>query len=149
MRASINRHLRNRLAADQTGGVLVEFALLFPFLVTLLVGVLQVGLHVQNTNAVRNLASDGSRMAVVQYQQGNSISASQIEAMIRGRGVGPRYNLNGDRLTVVVTEEASRIGGVTEMSIRITYDAPDYLAFVDSDALRLVYQRPVFLLTPT
>ena len=138
-----------RQARDERGGTLVEFALVSPIMLTLLFGVIQVGLHVQNANAVRNLAADGARAAVVEYQRGNSLSANQIAAEIRARGVGPKYNLNLDRLDVVVTEEASRIGGVDEMSIAISYDMPNYLAFVDLSDLTIEYERPVFLLPPT
>ena len=138
-----------RLARDERGGTLVEFALVSPIMLTLLFGVIQVGLHVQNANAVRNLAADGARAAVVEYQRGNSLSANQIAAEIRARGVGPKYNLNLDRLDVVVTEEASRIGGVDEKSIAISYDMPNYLAFVDLSDLTIEYERPVFLLPPT
>ena len=148
----MRRHLASfgkRLARDERGGTLVEFALVSPIMLTLLFGVVQVGLHVQNANAVRNLAADGARAAVVEYQRGNSLSANQIAAEIRARGVGPKYNLNLDRLDVVVTEEASRIGGVDEMSIAISYDMPNYLAFVDLSDLTIEYERPVFLLPPT
>jgi hypothetical protein len=135
----------NGLRADQRGGVLVEFALLAPFLLTLLIGVVQVGLHVQNANAVRNLASDGARFTVVEYQRDNALSADSIEAVIRSRGVGPKYNLNADFLTVDVDEPNTRIPGLKELEIRVTYSAPDYLAFVAGDALNLVYERPVFV----
>jgi len=136
----------NRLAREQHGGVLVEFALLAPVLLTLMIGVVQVGIHVQNSNAVRNLAADGARAAAVEYQRGNALSASQIAAEIQARGVGPKYNLVLDRLDVEVTEQASRIAGVTEMQIEITYAMPNFLAFVDLSALDIEYQRPIFLL---
>lgn len=133
---------------DQHGGVLVEFALLAPVIITLLFGVVQVGLHMQNFNAIRNLAADGARFAVVEYQQGNELSTTAIQAEIESRGFGPRYNLNSNRLTVLVTEPATRIAGLREMNILITYDLPDYLAFVDTESLELEYDRPVFLVIP-
>lgn len=135
-----------RLRGDERGAALVEFALVAPIFLTLLMGVIQVGLHVQNTNAVRNLASDAARYAVVEYQRGNKLSTSQISMVIRARGVGPRYNLNTDRLNVTVTEPASRIGGVREMRIALSYDLPDFLAFVDNGAFQINYVRPVFLI---
>lgn len=135
------------IVRDTRGSVLVEFALLTPMFLTLLVGVVQVGLHIQNSNAVRNLASDGARFAVVEYQRGHQSSTDIIETWIRSTGVGPKYNLNTDRLEVIVTPQAtSRIDGAIEMEIGLTYNAPDYLAFVPGDALQLNYHRPVFLL---
>lgn len=135
------------IRTDERGAVLIEFALLAPLFITLLVGVVQVGLHIQNKNAVRNLASDGARFAVVEYQRGHQSTTDIIETWMRSRGVGGRYNLNTDRLGVSVTQQAtSRISGVVEMEIKVNYTAPDYLAFVPGDVLSLEYTRPVFLL---
>jgi hypothetical protein len=135
------------LRTDQRGAALVEFALVAPIFLTLLMGVIQVGLQVQNANAVRNLASDGARYAVVEYQRGNKLSTDQIGMVIRARGVGPRYNLNTDRLNITVTEPTSRIGGVREMRIALSYDLPDYLAFVNTGPFQVSYVRPVFLIS--
>lgn len=137
------------LRSDERGSVLVEFALLAPVFLTLLVGVLQVGLHMQNANAIRNLASDGARFAVVQYQLERGSPPDVIETRMRSWGTGGRYNLATDRLGITVTEEStSRIAGSIEMEIRVTYSAPDMLAFVPGDVLELEYVRPVFLLAP-
>lgn len=146
----IHRNLQRLRAirGDQRGAVLVEFALVAPVILTLLFGVVQVGLHVQNYNAIRSLAADGARFAVVEYQQGNELSATAIEAQIEARGWGPKYNLNSNLLSVQVTEPTTRIAGLREMNIRITYDMPDFLAFVDTDALVIEYERPVFLVIP-
>jgi Flp pilus assembly protein TadG len=141
---------RTRLGADERGSVLIEFALLAPVFLTLLIGVVQVGLHMQNANAVRNLASDGARFAVVQYQRERNSPTEVIETYIRSEGVGGKYNLATDRLTVTVTEESpSRIAGAIEMEIRVAYNAPDFLAFVPGELLQLDYVRPVFLLPPS
>src|SRR5690606_17589186 len=140
--------LRKPLARDERGAVLVEFAMLAPALLLLLIGVFQVGVHVQNANAVRNLAADGARWTVVQYQRGNSLTTEQVELGIAARGTGNRFNLNPDRLEVEVTQPVSRIAGVREMNIRITYAAPNFLGFADVPALALDYERPVFLLIP-
>lgn len=132
--------------SDRRGGVLVEFAMLAPVFLTLLIGVIQIGLHIQNSNAVRNLASDGARFAVVQYQRDQKSSTDIIETWIRSQAVGDKYNLDTDRLGVTVTQQTSRIADTSEMKIQITYNAPDFLAFVDGDALQISYERPVFLL---
>lgn len=146
MRRPILRKWLDRIESDRRGSVLVEFALLAPVIIALLIGVVQVGLHVQNSNAVRNLASDGARMATVAYQRGNQLTAEQIGIMIRSEGVGGKYNLDTDRLEINVTQPTSRIGGVREMRIQITYDPPNFLSFAGVSALRLSYERPVFLL---
>lgn len=140
-----------KLRHDERGSVIIEFALLAPVFLTLLIGVVQVGLHMQNSNAVRNLVSDGARFAVVEYQRERGGSTTEaIETTIRSKGVDGKYNLDTDRLGVTVTEVIpSRIVGSIEMEIRVTYSAPDFLAFVPGEVLELEYVRPVFLLPPS
>ena len=148
MQHGISSFWQRLIRNNESGSVLVEFALLAPAYMTLLMGVFQVGAWVQNYNAVRNLTADGARFAVVQYQRGNALTTVQMESYLRARGIGDTYHLNTDRLGTTVTQETSRIAGVTEMSIRISYAPPDWLAFVDGETLTIVYERPVFLLIP-
>lgn len=159
----INDQVSNRMLRDERGSVLIEFALLAPAVIMLLIGVVQVGLHIQNSNAVRNLAADGARFAVVESQLDRPSSTDTVETWIRSHAVGSRYNLKADRLNICVTSSGtaaspgcpdevaavtSRISGVREMQIRIIYNAPNHLPFIDG-ALKLDYTRPVFLLTPS
>ena len=158
-----HRALADRMRRDERGSVLIEFALLAPAVIMLLLGVVQVGLHVQNYNAVRNRAADGARFAVVQAQRDRPTSGDTVETWIRSRGIGPKYNLNTDRLSICVTSSGSaaspgcptgaaavtsRVTGVREMKIQIIYRAPDHIPFVAGNVLRLDYTRPVFLLQP-
>lgn len=139
------RNLLKQIQSDQTGSTLIEFALLAPALITAIIGVFQVGVWVQNYNAVRNLAMDSARFAAVEYQKGTQISTDDLALAIQARGVGNLYNLENDRLEVTVNEVTTRISGVKELDIDITYTAPDWLAFVELDALNLTYSRPVFV----
>jgi len=141
--------LAGALRRDQSGSTLVEFALLAPAFLTLMFGIMQVGVHMQNYNAVRNLAADGARFAVVSYQKGNQLSATSIQAEVFSRGVRPKYGLNGNRLEVTVDPitDSADIAGIKETTIHITYDAPDFLGdLVPGGTLDLAYERPVFLL---
>lgn len=139
------RNLLKQIQSDQTGSTLIEFALLAPALITAIIGVFQVGVWVQNYNAVRNLAMDSARFAAVEYQKGTQISTDDLALAIQARGVGNLYNLENDRLEVTVNEVTTRISGVKELDIDITYTSPDWLAFVELDALNLTYSRPVFV----
>ena len=61
-------HMR-RLTANERGASAVEFALLAPVFISLMLGVVEVGMYMQNYSAVRSLASDASRFAAVEYQK--------------------------------------------------------------------------------
>lgn len=139
-------HLARRLRRSRDGSTMVEFAIIGPAMITLLLGVVQTGIQVQNYNAVRNLASDGARFTTVQYQKGTRSATDTIETWMYARGVSGVYNLNIDRLTVDVTEQAtSQLPGLVEMNISVTYAAPDYLWSIAGDTLTITASRPVFL----
>ena len=137
-----------KLLRDSRASALIEFAMLAPVFILLLIGMLQIGLQIQNYNAVRNLASDGARYAVVQYQKGIKNSTSSIEAWIRARAVSGQYNLNTDRLGIAVSQPltGSQVAGTTEMDINVTYAAPNFVPQIAASALNLSYTRPVFLM---
>lgn len=139
------RNLLKQIKKSETGSTLVEFALLAPTLITAIVGIFQVGAWVQNYNAVRNLSMDSARFAAVEYQKGNQITPEDLALQVRARGVSGTYNLTDERLQVTVQEVTSRITGVKELDIDVTYTAPDWLAFVDSGVFAVSYSRPVFV----
>lgn len=125
---------------------MVEFALIGPAMILVLLAVFQVAIHIQNYNAVRNLAADGSRFAVVQYQKGTRSPATAIETWIRSKAVSGVYNLNTDRFEVIVTPAtSSQLAGMIQMDIAVSYAAPEYLWSIAGDTLNISYTRPVFL----
>lgn len=135
-----------KFSADRRGSTMVEFALIGPAMMLVLLAIVQIGMQIQNYNAVRNLASDGSRFATVEYQKGTRSTTAAIETWMRARGVGGAYNLDTDRLGVTVTPVAtSRLTGLVELSIAVNYDAPEYLWTVAGDTLAISYTRAVFL----
>ena len=135
-----------RLPSHAEGSTAVEFALIGPAMILVLLAVVQIGLQIQNYNAVRNLAADGSRFAAVEYQKGTRSPTSAIETWIRTKAVSGVYNLDTDRLGVTVTQDASsRLTGLVEMDIAISYSAPEYLWSVAGTALTISYTRSVFV----
>lgn len=134
------------LRRDARGNAIIEFALIGPAMLLTLLAVFQIALHIQNYNAVRNLAADGSRFAVVEYQKGAKSSGPAIETWVRAKALSGVYNLDTDRLTVTVTPVViSRLTGMNEMMIVVSYEAPQYLWSVAGDALNISYSRAVFL----
>ena len=57
--------LFKRLAHDLQGSVAIEFALIGPVFLTMFLGVLQIGIGMQNYNALRGISADVARYAVV------------------------------------------------------------------------------------
>lgn len=141
------RHFINRLRADTLGAAAIEFALLGPAFLVMMLGVLQVGLGLQSYNALRSLSADVARYSVVQYQTGNDISNSQIRTWARNHARGAPYLLDPDRLGVTVNDATTqRVAGAKELTVEVTYRTTSVLEFIDIDGPTLDFERPVFLL---
>jgi Flp pilus assembly protein TadG len=144
-------HLRfmRRLQASDRGASAIEFALLAPVFLGLMMGVVEVGLYMQNYNAVRSLASDASRFAAVEYQKNNTITEDVLEANIQAMGVALPYNLLDSQLTVTVTEVTpARVNGAREFDMDIDYALPDIIGGTTIDDFTISYSRPLFVLAP-
>jgi len=142
----MNRRFAHQLREDQTASMAVEFALLGPILLTLLVGVFQVATYMQNYNAVRSIASDGARYTMIEYQKGNNVTNTQIRSILLSAATNAPYLLDTDRLTISVDDVAtSRVTGAKEMEIDIAYTLEDWLPFVTLPETTLNYSRPIFV----
>jgi Flp pilus assembly protein TadG len=136
-----------RLAASTRGASAVEFALLAPVFIALMIGVVEVGVYMQNYNAVRSLAGDAARFAAVEYQKNNLATESTLETNIQAMGIASPYNLNNNLLVVDVNEVIpSRVNGAREFDLDITYSLPDIIGGTSIDNITLNYSRPLFVL---
>lgn len=135
-----------RLRREDRGSVAVEFALVGPMLIGMLMGVLQIGIGMQNYNALRGVSADVARYAVINYQTGNRLNSSQLEEYATGVATTAPYGLNHERfMTQVSVATTQRVTGATELTIRLTYNIPTFLGIFGIDEFPVVYTRPVFV----
>jgi len=140
------RRFAHQLREDQTASMAVEFALLGPLLLTLIVGVFHVATYMQNYNAVRSIASDGARYTMIEYQKGNDVTNTQIRSVLLSAATNAPYLLDTDRLTISVDDViTSRVTGAKELEIDISYTLEDWLPFVTLPETTLNYSRPIFV----
>lgn len=134
-----------RIGRDRTGGALIEFALLAPVFIMMLVGVLQIGVYMQNYSAVRSLAAEAARFAVVEYQKSNNMSEADLEANVNAMAVDAPFNLQPGSLQVDLEQVTSPVDGARKFDMNLTYSAPNFLSGFGIDDLTLEYSRPVFV----
>ncbi len=138
----------HRTWLDRDGSVVVEFALIGPTLIAMLMGVLQMGLAMQNYNALRGISADAARIAVVNYQADNRLNDSQIAAVARNLAVNAPYGLISDNVTVSLTTPGTqRVSGATEKTLDISYRIPSVLTIIGIDNIPISYSRPIFLIS--
>ena len=136
------------LVRDTDGSVIIEFAIIGPVLITMLFGVLQIGIGMQNYNAIRGISADVARYAVVNYQTKNRLTTAQLQTYAAGIASAPPYGLQRARFQATVTTAATqRVAGATEYTLRINYRVPTVLEIVGIGEIPLTYSRPVFVIT--
>lgn len=143
------RTLLSRIHGDKAGAAMVEFALLAPVIIALMMGVMQLGIALQNYNAVRNVSADVARYAMVQYATGNTLTDDQLRNFALSSGRGAPYLLSSDRMSATVTNATTqRVTGATEETLTINYQIPTLLDPMGLRGPYITYSRPVFLTTP-
>lgn len=136
-----------QLWRDRAGVATIEFALLGPTVIMLMIGVLQIGMAMQSYNAIRNVAADTARFAVVQYQRGLAPDTDAIEAHAQAIATGGPYLLNSGAFTAVVEEAGvQRVDGALEMTLTVTYTVPAILPFASWASLPIDFSRSIFVL---
>lgn len=137
---------QQRLCRDNHGAVIVEFALLAPILLMMMIGVFHIAVTMQSYNAMRSVTSDAARFVMVEYQKGNELNEDEIHAVIVAEATGPAYMLDTDQLEVNVEPAlVSRVIGTTEYTLDVSYTVDDWMPFTDYDEATLTYSRPVFV----
>ncbi|AZI35381.1 hypothetical protein NT2_09_01440 [Caenibius tardaugens NBRC 16725] len=135
--------LLRRLARDQKGAAIIEFALLAPALIGACIGILAIGIQLQNYSAMRSLASDMNRYTVVEYQKSNRMTAAQITDVTSALAVNPLYGLKGDRFTVSVEEAASPIAGAKKFTMTLSYSP--FLSFYGMNPLTFSHKQNIYV----
>jgi Flp pilus assembly protein TadG len=138
------RFLR-RLRLDDAGAAMLEFAIVGPAMILMLFGVLQVGIGLQNYNALRNVSADVARYAMVQYSTGNKLSDDQMTDYAKSVAEGSPYLLKSD-IQVSITDVAlSQVTNAKEKTLTIQYQIPSVLDSMGLEGPDITYTRPMFL----
>lgn len=130
---------------DRRGNAMLEFAILAPALITLMLGTFQVGVWMQAYNALRAIASDTARYAAVEYQKAKKPSNADLINWAANRATASPYLLKASDFTVTSVTATSRVSGVEERTLTVRYTMPTFLSIVGIKGLTISYQRPVFV----
>ncbi|MFM5923996.1 MAG: TadE/TadG family type IV pilus assembly protein [Novosphingobium sp.] len=141
------RRFLSRFRRDRKGSVVVEFAMVGPILIGMFLGVLQLGIGMQNYNALRGISADVARYAVVNYQTSTRLTTSQLEDYAKGRASNAPYGLVRSRYAVTVANATTqRVAGATEYTISMTYRIPTMLAIFGIQDVPISFSRPIFVI---
>jgi Flp pilus assembly pilin Flp len=134
-----------RFLADARGASAIEFGLLAPAMITMLMGVVWVGIQMKSYNELRSVAADVSRYTVIKYQKSNKLTAAQISDVAAATAVRLPYTLIGDNLDVSVTEPVSPIANTKTLVLQLSYTAPSLLQFAGIGSPTLNFSQTIYV----
>ena len=136
-----------RLGSDRTGSAIVEFAILAPAILTLFIGILQVGMWMQCYNALRSVAADTGRYVAVEYQKSNRINNVTMALWARQHAID-NYMFAEAKVSSNVSDAATQsIPGVTEKTLTVNYTMPSIFGIAGIGEIPVSFQRPIFVKT--
>ncbi len=109
-----------KFGADQQGTALVEFALVCPVLIAMVIGMVGWGSYFWMAHSVQQVANDAARAAVAGL---NATERTQLAKASAAEGVTDYAGLDATRLTTKVTDRGDRA------VISVSYDASNSVAF--------------------
>ena len=142
--------LIRRIGQGCQGSVAVEFGLLAPVFIGMLLGILQIGLGMQSYNALRNVAADAARYALVESQKTVPTDMDAFRADVddwtTDRATAAPYLLDNGGLTVgVVVAPDQRVEDATELTITMTYQIPSIMTMMGWESPSITFERTIFV----
>lgn len=98
-----------------SGQAVVEFALILPVLMLVLMGVLEFGLVFMRQNALTNAAREGVRQAILPSTTENDVE-TLVDSLLSGAGIDPAD------VTVTVTNEGATGNPGDDVTVVVQYD---------------------------
>jgi Flp pilus assembly protein TadG len=138
--------LLRKLCGHSGGSAAIEFGLIAPAFLLMLLGVFQVGIWMQSYNAMRNSVAETSRNVAVQYQTNNQLTTAQIEDTGLAVATTSPYMLEAASTDVNAVEILPRkFATAREIELTVTYEMPTFLDFAGIEGPEISYARTMFL----
>ena len=129
--------LIHRLAREEQGSFGFEFAIAFPILITLMLGILQFGMALHASGAMRNAMGEGLRLAKVNPDA----TADEVYAETKDELVG----VDQDGIKKLVFTRGTAANGASYGKLVMQYQMEFLLPFAPIPPIVLVEEKQIYL----
>jgi Flp pilus assembly protein TadG len=133
-----------RLKRDQRGISAVEFGLIAPVLIGLIIGVGQMGILFEAQAGLRHAVQEGARYATIYVYNSSGVAMRPTNAQIIAKVNASKYGLNSSYVTgPSITSGTSN--GATYLDITMSYAVPLDFVFYHPPAITLTETRRAYV----
>jgi Flp pilus assembly protein TadG len=133
-----------RLARDARGISALEFGLLAPVFIAMIIGVGQIGILFQAQAGLRHAVSEGARYATIYVYNSSGVAMRPTNAQIIAKVTSSKYGLNSAYITgPTITSGTSN--GATYLDITMSYAVPLDFVFYHPAAITLTETRRAYV----
>jgi Flp pilus assembly protein TadG len=132
--------LLQRLRRNQRGAAALEFVIVAPALILMIVGIARLGIMFMANAGLRNAVAEGARYATIFPRPSNT--------EIQNRVTGSQFGLDATRFTSVSVTPGTD-GGVNYVDITANYSVPMDFIFFNAGSVTLTETRRAFTQSAT
>lgn len=137
-----------RFRSDERGSTVVEFAMVSPLVILLILAALEFGMALRANAGLRDLAGWAGRAAIVATQverNGESVDTAAVRTGIIAEAAKVSYNLREGALAVTVTNvQDTTLLTVHRIRIRLVYTHPISVPFLPVTSVPMTVDRTFF-----
>lgn len=133
--------MRLRLAMEERGAAAIEFGIIAPVLLLMLLGLLQLGVMFNAQAGLKNAVAEGARYA--------TIYPNPSDTQIRDRITDRRFGMDPTLIvgpTITRRTDGGPDGNVKYVDITMTYSVPMNFVFFQLPAVQLTETRRAYIL---
>jgi Flp pilus assembly protein TadG len=133
-----------RLARDARGISALEFGLLAPVFIGMIIGVGQMGILFQAQAGLRHAVTEGARYATIYVYNSSGVAMRPTNAQVIAKVTSSKYGLNSAYITgPTITSGTSN--GATYLDITMSYAVPLDFVFYHPAAITLTETRRAYV----
>lgn len=136
----------SKIARNERGAALIEFAFAAPVLMMFILGTLQAGLMLRANSALRQVIGEAGRAAMVSYQDTSDgvLTEDQVRTLVYNTATNDANGLKGSDLDIDVdiTTDPAILARV--ITIDLDYDVNMSIPFIGDRGLTVSERRQFF-----